>query len=59
MALLSNIYTYVKPSQFLGNLHLNITCKEYSQEVMDMIEPYVYDWTRGRDGSISAEHGLG
>jgi len=42
-----------------GNMHLNITTPEYSQEVMDGIEPFLYEWTSGHRGSISAEHGLG
>ncbi|XP_067947891.1 D-2-hydroxyglutarate dehydrogenase, mitochondrial-like [Watersipora subatra] len=42
-----------------GNLHLNITSAEYDQHVMDLIEPFLYDWTSAHNGSISAEHGLG
>ena len=42
-----------------GNLHLNISAKEYSDELFRQIEPFVYEWTAARDGSISAEHGLG
>ncbi|XP_048773712.1 D-2-hydroxyglutarate dehydrogenase, mitochondrial-like [Ostrea edulis] len=42
-----------------GNLHLNLTSPEYSTEVMDKIEPFLYDWVAERKGSISAEHGLG
>ncbi|KAK3105299.1 hypothetical protein FSP39_021859 [Pinctada imbricata] len=42
-----------------GNLHLNVTSKEYNQEIMDQIEPFVYDWVAERRGSVSAEHGLG
>ena len=42
-----------------GNLHLNITAEKYSQEVMDAIEPFVYQWIQKVGGSISAEHGLG
>ena len=30
-----------------GNMHLNITTPEYSQEVMDGIEPFLYEWTSG------------
>ena len=40
-----------------GNMHLNITSKHYDQEVMDKIEPYLYQWTNENKGSISAEHG--
>lgn len=43
----------------LGNLHLNLTSPEYSTEVMDKIEPFLYDWVANHKGSISAEHGLG
>jgi len=42
-----------------GNLHLNITTEEYDKNVMDKIEPFVYEWTARYNGSISAEHGLG
>jgi len=42
-----------------GNLHLNVTTPRYSQEVMDLIEPFLYEWTSKYRGSISAEHGLG
>ena len=40
-----------------GNLHLNITTEEYDKNVMDKIEPFVYEWTARYNGSISAEHG--
>ena len=30
-----------------------------SQEVLDRLEPFVYEWTTARRGSISAEHGIG
>lgn len=42
-----------------GNLHLNITTPEHSDEVLNAIEPYVFEWTAKYNGSISAEHGLG
>lgn len=42
-----------------GNLHLNVSCKEYTPEVEAQIEPFVYEWTSQHRGSISAEHGLG
>ncbi|NWZ82811.1 D2HDH protein, partial [Poecile atricapillus] len=42
-----------------GNLHLNITAESYSHSLLDAIEPFVYEWTAGCSGSISAEHGLG
>ncbi|XP_034236299.1 D-2-hydroxyglutarate dehydrogenase, mitochondrial-like isoform X2 [Thrips palmi] len=42
-----------------GNIHLNITSKEYSKEIMNNIEPFVYEWTSKFGGSVSAEHGIG
>jgi len=42
-----------------GNIHINISCKSYSEEVTNLIEPYVYEWTREHNGVISGEHGLG
>ena len=41
-----------------GNMHLNITSKAYSHQVMDKIEPFLYEWTSQQKGSISAEHGI-
>ncbi|XP_063242747.1 D-2-hydroxyglutarate dehydrogenase, mitochondrial-like isoform X2 [Bacillus rossius redtenbacheri] len=42
-----------------GNLHLNITSREFDHNILDMIEPYVFEWTSKLRGSISAEHGIG
>ena len=42
-----------------GNLHLNFSAPAYSEELLGLIEPYVYEWTSRQEGSISAEHGLG
>lgn len=42
-----------------SNLHLNITLKEYSEEVHGKIEPFVYQYTSQMRGSVSAEHGIG
>ncbi|XP_032235585.2 D-2-hydroxyglutarate dehydrogenase, mitochondrial isoform X2 [Nematostella vectensis] len=42
-----------------GNLHLNVTTPEHNKEVLNAIEPFVYEWTAKHHGSISAEHGLG
>ena len=42
-----------------GNLHLNVSCQRYDEEILKHIEPFVYEWTAARKGSISAEHGLG
>ena len=42
-----------------GNLHLNVSCPRYDTDILKHIEPFVYEWTAARKGSISAEHGLG
>lgn len=42
-----------------SNLHLNIAVRRYTEELEKAIEPYVYEWVSERQGSISAEHGLG
>nr|CAD7197965.1 unnamed protein product [Timema douglasi] len=42
-----------------GNLHLNVTSKEYDHNILDVIEPFVYEWTSKLRGSVSAEHGIG
>ena len=42
-----------------SNLHLNIPVTRYTKEVEEALEPWVYEWIQKRNGSISAEHGLG
>lgn len=42
-----------------SNLHLNICVRRYDKNVEKVLEPYVYEWIEKRQGSISAEHGLG
>lgn len=42
-----------------SNLHLNVSCSEYSPELHRLIEPFVYEFTSQLRGSVSAEHGLG
>ena len=42
-----------------SNLHLNVPVKKYTKEVEEALEPWVYEWIQKRNGSISAEHGLG
>lgn len=42
-----------------GNLHLNVCVREYSKEIEKVLEPFVYEWIQSKNGSISAEHGLG
>jgi len=42
-----------------SNLHLNVAVRRYDKKVEKEIEPWVYEWVAKRNGSISAEHGLG
>lgn len=42
-----------------SNLHLNIAVRRYDKSVEEQLEPFVYEWVAKRNGSISAEHGLG
>ena len=42
-----------------ANVHLNVGVRRYDKKVEKAIEPWVYEWVQKRDGSISAEHGLG
>uniref|UniRef100_A0A1I8P1Z4 D-2-hydroxyglutarate dehydrogenase, mitochondrial n=1 Tax=Stomoxys calcitrans TaxID=35570 RepID=A0A1I8P1Z4_STOCA len=42
-----------------SNLHLNVSCPEYSPELHKQLEPFVYDYTSELKGSVSAEHGIG
>ncbi|KAI4645750.1 hypothetical protein J4E93_005328 [Alternaria ventricosa] len=42
-----------------ANLHLNIPVRKFDKAVEKKLEPFVYEWVQKRNGSISAEHGLG
>jgi FAD/FMN-containing dehydrogenase len=42
-----------------SNLHLNVATRRYDERVEKVLEPFVYEWISKRNGSISAEHGLG
>ena len=42
-----------------ANLHLNVSTRHFDKRVEDELEPWVYEWIRSKNGSISAEHGLG
>ncbi|KAF9737444.1 hypothetical protein PMIN06_001152 [Paraphaeosphaeria minitans] len=42
-----------------ANLHLNVPVRRFDKTVEKALEPYLYEWTAKRNGSISAEHGLG
>ena len=40
-----------------GNLHLNVSTPDYTDDIQACIEPFVYEFTAAHRGSISAEHG--
>lgn len=42
-----------------GNLHLNVCVREYTKEVEDALEPFVFEFIAKHKGSVSAEHGVG
>ncbi|OHW93336.1 d-lactate dehydrogenase 2 [Colletotrichum incanum] len=42
-----------------SNLHLNVAVRRYDKRIEKVLEPFVYEWIQERQGSISAEHGLG
>jgi (R)-2-hydroxyglutarate---pyruvate transhydrogenase len=42
-----------------SNLHLNVATRRYDKKVEEVLEPFVFEWIASRQGSISAEHGLG
>ncbi|KAJ3654795.1 hypothetical protein Zmor_013958 [Zophobas morio] len=42
-----------------GNIHIQISVKEFNQDVANHIEPYIFELTKKYNGSISAEHGMG
>ncbi|XP_055644125.1 D-2-hydroxyglutarate dehydrogenase, mitochondrial isoform X2 [Toxorhynchites rutilus septentrionalis] len=42
-----------------SNIHLNIAGDELTPEIAELIDPFVYEFTRKLRGSISAEHGIG
>jgi FAD/FMN-containing dehydrogenase len=42
-----------------SNLHLNVATRRYDKKIEKELEPFVYEWIAKRNGSISAEHGLG
>lgn len=42
-----------------GNIHLNIAVREFTKQIEDLLEPFVYEYIQSKKGSISAEHGVG
>ena len=47
-----------------GNLHLNISCTGYEDKALqeklnNLVDPFIMDFVRKANGSVSAEHGVG
>lgn len=42
-----------------SNLHLNVSCDEFTDEIYNRLEPFVYEYVSKLRGSVSAEHGIG
>lgn len=42
-----------------GNIHFTVTTKDFTQKILEAIEPFVYEYTSKLKGSVSAEHGMG
>ncbi|KAI4466387.1 d-2-hydroxyglutarate dehydrogenase mitochondrial [Holotrichia oblita] len=42
-----------------GNLHLQISIKEFNPDILDYIEPHIFNRVKEMKGSISSEHGIG
>lgn len=42
-----------------GNIHLCIAKTEYARSIEDTLERFVYEYLASKEGSISAEHGIG
>ncbi|CAH1117954.1 unnamed protein product [Phaedon cochleariae] len=42
-----------------SNLHIQIEVEEFSRDLKNYIEPYIFQRTKQLKGSISAEHGMG
>eukprot|EP01084_Bolivina_argentea_P004248 8080_1 len=42
-----------------GNIHINIAVSEYTDELEQAIEPWIFEYVSSLKGSISAEHGIG
>lgn len=38
---------------------MNVTSTKYDPKLFQLLEPFVYEWTKQNNGSVSAEHGLG
>lgn len=55
-----SVYNFIQLF-YLGdsNLHVDVACREFSQELYKRVEPFIFEYTASLKGSISAEHGIG
>ncbi|XP_066261640.1 D-2-hydroxyglutarate dehydrogenase, mitochondrial [Euwallacea similis] len=42
-----------------GNIHFQVSCRQFSQDILKKVEPFIYEYTSKLRGSVSAEHGIG
>ncbi|XP_022090093.1 D-2-hydroxyglutarate dehydrogenase, mitochondrial-like [Acanthaster planci] len=42
-----------------GNIHINVIVDEFSEDIKNALEPFVFEQTAKLKGSVSSEHGLG
>lgn len=42
-----------------GNMHVQVSSKEYSDDVASQLEPFIFEFISKVNGSVSAEHGIG
>jgi len=54
---LAKVYSYGHVGD--ANIHLNVLSEKFSPEVLDIIEPWVFEYCESCGGSVSAEHGIG
>lgn len=40
-------------------MHVQVNVRDYSHEINDLLEPFIFEYTSKLRGSISAEHGIG
>ncbi len=51
---MSESLLYRSPALSVGNLHLNVIGETHSEELLGLIEPFLYDWTGMYDSYLPA-----
>ena len=59
LGMVRTIHYHFFTDLFQANIHLNVVSEQFSTEVKEILEPWVYDFCRDCGGSVSAEHGIG